>query len=131
MEDKKAPNEEPKSKQVGFRCSEAFASRIDSERIRLGMSIQDMITAALEYFWAKDEREYSEWVGLRKVHNVSKFWQTEREEELVKVLFKAAQFFPPEKLELFIKELNLDSEAYRKAATRSGRFSSRFESRFS
>jgi hypothetical protein len=75
--------QEPKPKKVGIRCSEAFASRIESERIRLGMSgSRHMVTTALEYFlgWKGLNRSPSG-SDCEKYTNVSRFWQTGREEE--------------------------------------------------
>lgn len=45
----KPPKSKPK--QISFYCTAEFAERIQSEKVRRGMSTQDMVTAALsEYF---------------------------------------------------------------------------------
>jgi hypothetical protein len=118
--------EEEKLKQVGFRCSEAFYNRLDVERKRRKISIQEMVIEALERHWAQaDETRSLAPTTVRQ--NVSKFWATPEQEDLVRVLFKTLQAFPPAKLELVKLELELDADAYRKAASRNSRFASRHQ----
>ena len=114
-----------KVRQIGIRTTEAFYNRLEVERKARNLTIGDMLTSACEQVWAQGEQTQP------VANNVSKFWATPEQEEIVRVLFKAVQNFPPEKIELEQKRLELDAEAYTTAASRSSRFASRFDqSRF-
>ena len=112
-------------RQVGFRCSEAFYNRLDLETKRRGLSIQDTLILACEQLFAAGPV-----LPLPAPRNVTRFWATPEEEELVEALFVAAQTLPPERLEMLRQQLVLDSQAYAKAASRSQRFAGRYGSRF-
>jgi hypothetical protein len=113
-----------KVRQIGIRATEAFYNRLEVERKARDLSIQGMIVSACEQVWAQGVK------GKHVTKNVSPFWATPEQEELVRVLFKAIQNFPPEKIEMERQRLELDADAYTVAATRSSRFQSRFQSRF-
>lgn len=81
---------------------------------RLALPFQDMIIAALEAFWRSPATKRNP----ASNRNVSKFWATEEDEALVEALFKACQSFPEEKRALTKRLLEIDSHAYRRAATR-------------
>lgn len=113
-----------KARQIGIRTTEAFYNRLEVERKARNLTIGDMLTSACEQVWAQGDK------GQPVTNNVSKFWATPEQEDLVRVLFKAMQNFPEEKIEIEKKRLELDADAYITAATRSSRFQSRFQSRF-
>jgi hypothetical protein len=101
--------------QIGFRVSEAFHKRIEAESIKRDLSVQDLVTCALQYYFTTP----AEWD-----FSVSRFVTTSEDEKASEVKdwtdiwLKYVTAMPREKILLMAATMKLDLRHYKSSRRR-------------